>query len=85
MQLPIRLWQYLMERAGISMDLIWNQISGNQIKDLVKVLSSSIFSIQGKSTFKEEFVTAGGVDLKNINFKTFESKNVQVFISQEKY
>ncbi|MBK8485753.1 MAG: NAD(P)/FAD-dependent oxidoreductase [Saprospiraceae bacterium] len=74
MQLPIRLWQYLMERAGISVDLIWNQISGNQIKDLIKVLSSSIFSIQGKSTFKEEFVTAGGVDLKNINFKTFESK-----------
>ena len=41
---------------------------------LTTQLTSSIFKVNGKSTFKEEFVTAGGIDLKEINFKTFESK-----------
>ena len=39
-------------------------------------LTAGIFEVTGKSTFKEEFVTAGGVDLKEVNFKTFESRKV---------
>ncbi len=53
---------------------IWADLNKNQLNLLTTQLTSSIFKVKGKSTFKEEFVTAGGVDLKEINFKTFESK-----------
>ena len=45
-----------------------------QLEKLAMQLTSTVFKVTGKSTFKEEFVTAGGVELKEINFKTFESK-----------
>ena len=45
-----------------------------QIENLANQLTKSVFQAKGKSTFKEEFVTAGGVELKEINFKRFESK-----------
>jgi predicted flavoprotein YhiN len=44
------------------------------MQNLVNQLTKSTFQVNGKSTFKEEFVTAGGIDLKEINFKTMESK-----------
>ena len=44
------------------------------IDALANQLTNAVFNVDGKSTFKEEFVTAGGVNLKEINFKTFESK-----------
>jgi len=53
---------------------IWAELNKNQLNTLTTQLTSSIFKVNGKSTFKEEFVTAGGIDLKEINFKTFESK-----------
>ena len=52
----------------------WAELNKNQLNTLSSQLTSSIFKVSGKSTFKEEFVTAGGIDLKEINFKTFESK-----------
>ena len=52
----------------------WAELNKNQLNTLTTQLTSSIFKVNGKSTFKEEFVTAGGIDLKEINFKTFESK-----------
>ena len=52
----------------------WAQLSQKQIQKLTTELSSGTFQIQGKSIFKEEFVTAGGVELSEVNFKTFESK-----------
>ena len=45
-----------------------------QLENLAEQLTSAIFNVDGKSTFKDEFVTVGGVELKEINFKTFESK-----------
>ncbi|MGB5376639.1 NAD(P)/FAD-dependent oxidoreductase, partial [Muriicola sp.] len=48
--------------------------SKQQLQELAKELTASEFLVEGKSTFKEEFVTAGGIDLKEVNFKTFESK-----------
>ena len=49
-------------------------LSKKDIDSLANQLTKAIFEVHGKSTFKEEFVTAGGVDLKEINFKRFESK-----------
>lgn len=72
--LPKRLWRKLVNASDIGPDIRWAEINKNQMEMLSKQLTSAIFEVKGKSTFKEEFVTAGGVDLKEINFKTFESK-----------
>jgi predicted Rossmann fold flavoprotein len=72
--IPKRLWQKLLVASGISTDITWVQISKQQLQNISAQLTKSLFKVEGKSTFKEEFVTAGGVDLKEINFKRFESK-----------
>ena len=73
-ELPKRLWKRLVEAAQIEPDERWGDINKERLQALAKQLTASLFKVEGKSTFKEEFVTAGGVDLKEINFKTFESK-----------
>ena len=50
------------------------ELNKNQLETLANQLSKAVFHVDGKSTFKEEFVTAGGINLKEVNFKTFESK-----------
>ncbi len=72
--LPKRLWKSLVKASGIQENLIWADMNKHQIKDLSLQLTAGIFEVNGKSTFKEEFVTAGGIDLKQVNFKTFESR-----------
>lgn len=72
--LPTRLWSSLAKAAGIDPSLKWAEASKTQLRELAKQLTECEFKIEGKSTFKEEFVTAGGVELKEVNFKTFESK-----------
>ena len=73
-ELPKRLWQSLLRSAGVSDTEIWADISKKKLQNLANQLTQSVFYVDGKSTFKEEFVTAGGVDLKEVNFKNFESK-----------
>lgn len=72
--LPKRLWQKLVAAAAISDTTRWAELTKLQLEDLTKQLTAAIFAVDGKSTFKEEFVTAGGVDLKEVNFKRFESR-----------
>ncbi|MBK8701309.1 MAG: NAD(P)/FAD-dependent oxidoreductase [Saprospiraceae bacterium] len=72
--LPARLWKFLVSRSDISEEMRWADLDRNHIEALIKILERCPFAVTGKSTFKEEFVTAGGVDLKQINFSTFESK-----------
>ena len=72
--LPKRLWQQLVLAAQIDENLRWADMNKKQLEALSTQLTNAIFKVQGKSTFKEEFVTAGGVNLKEVNFKTFESK-----------
>ena len=71
---PKRLWLKLLEFVGITKEIKWGDVSKILLKRLAKELTQSEYKVDGKSTFKEEFVTAGGVDLKEINFKTYESK-----------
>ncbi|OIQ23193.1 NAD(P)/FAD-dependent oxidoreductase [Lacinutrix sp. MedPE-SW] len=72
--LPRRLWQKLVIASNINEQLRWADVNKDQLAELTNQLTKAVFSVSGKSTFKEEFVTAGGVDLKEINFKSFESK-----------
>ncbi len=72
--LPKRLWQQLVLASAIFEDVRWADITKLQLEHLASQLTQAIFDVDGKSTFKEEFVTAGGIDLKEINFKTFESR-----------
>jgi len=75
-ELPKRLWQSLVKATGISETLTWADATRENLQNLANQLTAGIFEVTGKSTFKEEFVTAGGVDLKEVNFKTFESRKV---------
>jgi predicted Rossmann fold flavoprotein len=71
---PNRLWESLVLASNISEETKWADLSKIQLQNLANQLTNSNFQVNGKSTFKEEFVTAGGIDLKEINFKTMESK-----------
>lgn len=73
-EFPNRLWESLVLASGISEETKWADLSKNQLQNLSNQLTNGQFQVNGKSTFKEEFVTAGGIDLKEINFKTMESK-----------
>lgn len=74
MDLPRRLWTNLVKASGIAPNMIWADVTKELLQKLSLQLTKCEFKVEGKSTFKEEFVTAGGVNLKEINFKTFESK-----------
>ncbi|SFB86606.1 hypothetical protein SAMN04487907_101964 [Zunongwangia mangrovi] len=76
-ELPKRLWIKLVKASGIPEDEVWANISKKQLDQLALQLCKGEFSVNGKSTFKDEFVTAGGVDLKEIDFKTFRSKKYE--------
>jgi predicted Rossmann fold flavoprotein len=72
--LPQRLWTRLCELAEINSERIWSELSQKNMNRLMELLIRCPFKIEGKTTFKEEFVTCGGVDLKEINADTMESK-----------
>ncbi len=74
LELPKRLWQNLLLASKIYENQKWAETNHHQLKELASQLTQTIFHVQGKSTFKEEFVTAGGINLKEINFKRYESK-----------
>ncbi len=74
--IPARLWARLTELAGINHKKNWADISNKELHELTKVLCFGTYSIQGKTTFKEEFVTCGGIPLHEINADTLESKIV---------
>jgi predicted Rossmann fold flavoprotein len=71
---PSRLWKWLLVKSEIIPELHWADVSKKQVNKLVNNLIQMELPVTGKSTFKEEFVTAGGVNLKEINLKTMESK-----------
>lgn len=73
-EIPRRLWENMLIKACINPDHNWSDLSKKKLESLSAMLTGSSFSVKGKTTFKEEFVTAGGVDLKEINFKRFESR-----------
>ncbi|HEY9849388.1 MAG TPA: NAD(P)/FAD-dependent oxidoreductase [Leptolyngbyaceae cyanobacterium] len=72
--IPRRLWQYLVSRIGIQTEDRWAGLSNKILNHLIQELVQGKYQINGKGVFKEEFVTCGGVNLKEVDFKTMESK-----------
>ena len=73
-QLPNRLWQFLLTVAGIKEEWRWADLPTKEQNNLIHVLLHHEFIVKGKTTFKEEFVTAGGVNLKEVDVQTMQSK-----------
>jgi predicted Rossmann fold flavoprotein len=74
--LPQRLWQYLVEQSGIQEEKRWADVSAKEQNKLIANCCAQEFRVQGKTTFKEEFVTAGGVQLAEVDANTMQSKIV---------
>ena len=71
--LPQRLWEYLLLQSGVNLDMRWADLPAKEQNKLIKNLCAQEFAVNGKTTFKEEFVTAGGVVLNEIDHSTMES------------
>ena len=71
--LPERLWHYLIAKVNFPKDKQWQDLGKSGVNKLTNLLCNDIYQVKGKTTFKEEFVTCGGIALENINFKTMSS------------
>lgn len=72
--LPKNLWKILTNCAGVPKELRWTELSKRMTQKLLNILQHHIFQIDGKSTYKDEFVTCGGVNLQEVDFKTMQSR-----------
>jgi len=72
--LPLRLWMFLLAQAGINPDLRWTDLPARLLNRLVLMLGAYEMQVQGKTTFKEEFVTAGGIATKEVDVQSMQSK-----------
>lgn len=75
--LPERLWLFLLEKRGIPANKKWGELGVKSLNKLINVLTNDSYKVNGKTTFKEEFVTCGGVSLKSIDLTTMQSKVCQ--------
>ncbi len=73
-EIPARLWNFLLSKADINPETAWNNLPSKQQNKLMQILTADAYEVKGKTTFKEEFVTAGGVDLSEINSSTMQSR-----------
>lgn len=74
--LPKKIWWYLLDKLELPHDKRWLDLSKKEINKLVNVLLNNEYKVSGKTTFKEEFVTCGGVSLSDVKVQTMESKVV---------
>lgn len=72
--LPQRLWLYLLEKCELSSNKKWGELGKKWKNKLVDVLTNDLYAVEGKTTFKEEFVTCGGVSLESVDTSTMQSK-----------
>lgn len=76
-EIPQRLWDYLLDKIDVSGAKSCNQLSEKDKNKLINILSNDSYKVSGKTTFKEEFVTAGGISLNDVSFKSMQSKKVK--------
>jgi len=74
-EIPKRLWHFMLNKLEIAEDQIWNELAKKNKNRLINMLLNDEFEVKGKTTFKEEFVSCGGIDLSEINMQTMESKH----------
>lgn len=72
--LPERLWLFLLEKANLPVDKKWGELGKKGLNKLISILTNDVYAVKGKSTFKEEFVTCGGVSLQSVDLNTMQSK-----------
>ncbi len=72
--LPERLWFYLLEKINMPQDKKWQDLGKKGINKLSTILTNDVYPVSGKSTFREEFVTCGGVSLQCVDINTMQSK-----------
>lgn len=72
--LPERLWRYLLKKTDMSETKVWGELGKKGLNRLVNLLTNDIYSVQGKTTCKEEFVTCGGVSWESVDVNTMQSK-----------
>lgn len=75
--LPDRLWQFIIEKTEFPIDQLWGNIGKKGVNKIIEVLTNDVYTVSGKTTFKEEFVTCGGVSLDDIEVKSMQSKVVK--------
>lgn len=73
--IPQRLWDYLIEKCDMKRDKRWGEVGRKGINRIANILTNDTYNIEGKSAFREEFVTCGGVSLSSVNMSTLESKH----------
>ena len=69
-----RMWLFLLDKIGVNTDSLWLELSKKNRNKLINVLLNDIYAVSGKTTFKEEFVTCGGICLSDIDMKTMQSR-----------
>ena len=74
--IPKRLWEHLLVKSGVN-EHTWGEIGKKTINRLSNILTNDQYQARGKTTFKEEFVTAGGIDLKEVNPTTMQSRRIK--------
>lgn len=72
--LPERLWLFLLEKNNFTSNRKWGELGKKELNKLINILCNDEYKVKGKSTFKEEFVTCGGISLESINLNTMQSK-----------
>ena len=72
-QLPLRLWLFLLKKAEVDVDISWYRTPKSKKNKLLHLLSQDVYRVSGKTTFKEEFVTAGGISLEEVDLLTMQS------------
>lgn len=75
--LPERLWLHLIEKSGFMSTKKWDELGKKGIHKIVEILTNDTYAAKGKTTFKDEFVTCGGISLDSVDFKTMQSKLVK--------
>jgi predicted Rossmann fold flavoprotein len=73
--IPQRLWDYLIEKCELKRDKRWGELGRKGVNRIANQLTNDSYTIEGKSAFREEFVTCGGVSLSSVNMSTLESKH----------
>ena len=72
--LPSRLWQYLLQKIGLAENRRWAELGNKGMNRLIETLTNDMYQINGKGTFRDEFVTCGGISLSNVDYNSLESK-----------
>jgi predicted Rossmann fold flavoprotein len=73
-ELPQRFWEFQLNKCEVDLEKPWAEVSKKHINKLIEVLVNDQYPVSGKTTFKEEFVTAGGIDLAEVDFSSMKSR-----------